>query len=300
MYLIFFLSNCTKICCLPLYTSFCLSPAFTPPQMKLPIYQVDAFTNQPFKGNPAAVIPLESWLAPELMQHIAAENNLAETAFFVREGQDYHIRWFTPSIEVDLCGHATLAAAFVLYQLMGYRQASIRFTSRSGNLIVSPKDDLYCLDFPVSSLEPAGLPSGIVLGLGSILPDEVWKAPDDLMVVVQHQTQVAQIKPDFSVLKRIKARGIIVTAPGEDCDFVSRFFAPQSGIDEDPVTGSAHTKLIPYWAQRMGKKILTARQLSARGGWLWCELSGERVFISGHACLYLTGEILLSDYSLGF
>jgi PhzF family phenazine biosynthesis protein len=259
--------------------------------MKLKIFQADAFTDQLFKGNPAAIVPLDEWIPKPLMQQIALENNLAETAFFVKNGDTFDIKWFTPTVEIDLCGHATLASAYILYELMGYSSDVISFNSNSGILKVSRKNDLLVLDFPVAELEETSLPDGMVLGLGSSVPSEIYKAKDDYLAVFDTQADIEKIKPDFGVLKKIAARGIIVSAPGEEVDFVSRFFGPASGIDEDPVTGSAHTKLIPFWADRLGKTALTARQLSARGGELFCELKGNRVDIAGKCKLYLTGEI---------
>ena len=259
--------------------------------MKLSIYQVDAFTDKLFQGNPAAVIPLKEWLPRPLMQEIAQENNLAETAFFVKTGDTYDIKWFTPLTEVDLCGHATLASAFVIYQLLGYTADSISFNSNSGTLTVFRKDDKLVLDFPVAPFEPVTIPEGLIYGLGNSVPSEVYQAKDDVMAVFDTQDDIVNMQPDFSILKKVKARGIIVTAPGEEVDFVSRFFAPQSGINEDPVTGSAHTKLIPYWANRLGKDELFAIQLSQRGGELWCKRKGNRVEIAGYCRLYLTGEI---------
>lgn len=256
------------------------------------IYQVDAFTDHLFGGNPAAVCPLEQWLPDSLLQQIAMENNLAETAYFVKEGEDYHIRWFTPSTEVDLCGHATLASAFVLFQYEGYTKDRIRFQSRSGLLTVARKGELLSLDFPVDRMEPVGLFAELTAGLDT-RPVKVFKGRTDYMLVYEREQDILDLKVDFRKLVLVEARGIIVTAPGKEVDFVSRFFAPKSGIDEDPVTGSAHTTLMPYWSGVLGKTRLTAMQLSPRRGWLQCELAGERVEISGYAKLFMRGEILL-------
>ncbi|MCF2487091.1 PhzF family phenazine biosynthesis protein [Dyadobacter sp. CY347] len=263
--------------------------------MKLSIYQIDAFTDKLFCGNPAAIVPLNEWLADETMLNIAAENNLAETAFYVPNENGFHIRWFTPSVEVDLCGHATLAAAYVIFNIQGYEGKSIRFESRSGELQVDCKEDWLTLNFPVDQYHIAVPPPALVEGLLDTTMVEVYKGKTDYMVVLESEEVIKNLDFDIIVLSTIPARGIIITAAGEDVDFVSRFFAPQSGIDEDPVTGSAHTTLIPYWAEKLGKTTLTAKQLSKRGGYLKCELDGERVHIGGQARLYLKGEILIDD-----
>ncbi len=259
--------------------------------MKLSLYQLDAFTDALFSGNPAAVVPLESWLSDDLMQKIASENNLAETAFFVPTEDGFHIRWFTPTIEVDLCGHATLATAAVIFTIQNYEQSKIQFESRSGILKVVRKDQILTLDFPADSYHIAVAPPALRESLRALEPFEVYKGKTDYMVVIDNETQLRELQPDIILLSTIPARGIIITAPGDEVDFVSRFFAPQSGVAEDPVTGSAHTTLIPYWAERLNKKVMTARQLSARGGYLQCELLDDRVFIGGKVKLYLTGEI---------
>lgn len=262
--------------------------------MKLPLYQLDAFTDTVFGGNPAAVVPLDTWLSDELMQSIALENNLSETAFFVPTEQGYHIRWFTPTTEVDLCGHATLATAYVIFFILNKAENEISFESRSGNLRVTRDDEQWLtLSFPVDHYHKMVAPPALTDSLRPIKDFEVYKGKSDYMVVLDNEAQVRDIKPDILFLSTIPARGIILTAPGEEVDFVSRFFAPQSGVDEDPVTGSAHTTLIPYWAERLGKNTLTARQVSARGGYLRCELADDRTLISGKAKLYLTGEINL-------
>jgi predicted PhzF superfamily epimerase YddE/YHI9 len=264
--------------------------------MKLPYYEVSAFTTNPFGGNPAGVCPLDAWLPAPVLQGIAANNNLAETAFTVPQGNDFELRWFTPAVEMDLCGHATLAAAAVLFNERGLRGNEVRFHSRSGLLTVAREKDWLTLDFPVRPAAPGAiLPPALIRGLGTT-PKEVFKARDYL-VVFDDEAEVRALKPDFAVLKTLDCLGIIATAPGNDCDFVSRFFAPGAGVDEDPVTGSAHCTLIPYWAQRLGKSKLFARQVSARGGELFCELAGERVRIGGKAVLYLRGEIEIQDAS---
>jgi PhzF family phenazine biosynthesis protein len=226
------------------------------------------------------------------MQQIAMENNLAETAFFVRTGDRFEIRWFTPEIEVDLCGHATLASAFVIFNLEHYSRSIIEFTSRSGLLRVSRNGDLLTLDFPADELVACAAPEGLLEGMG-LRPLEIYKGKTDYMVIYSNAGQVANLKPDMHQISKIVARGIIATAPGDDVDFVSRFFAPQSGISEDPVTGSAHTTLTPYWANKLGRNELSARQLSKRGGRLQCRLAGNRVEISGQSQAYMTGEIHL-------
>ncbi|MCE7064339.1 PhzF family phenazine biosynthesis protein [Dyadobacter sp. CY326] len=263
--------------------------------MKLSIYQIDAFTDKLFCGNPAAIVPLNEWLPDETMLNIAAENNLAETAFYVPNENGFHIRWFTPSVEVDLCGHATLAAAYVIFNIQGYEGHSIRFDSRSGELMVECIDDWLTLNFPVDNFHIAVPPPALIESLTDTTMVEVHKGKTDYMVVLESEDAVKNLDLDIIVLSTIPARGIIVTAAGDDVDFVSRFFAPQSGIDEDPVTGSAHTTLIPYWAEKLDKTVMTAKQLSKRGGYLKCELVGDRVHIGGQARLYLKGEILVDE-----
>ncbi|MEZ0610957.1 PhzF family phenazine biosynthesis protein [Fibrella sp. WM1] len=273
----------------------------------LRIYQLDAFTDTLYKGNPAAVVPLtdqNQWLTDAQMQTIAAENNLAETAFYLRTDTGYHIRWFTPTVEIDLCGHATLAAGYVIFFLENATESdatdAITFDSRSGPLKVCRNDDGWLtLDFPADVLQKAAVqPPALLAGLGGPKPLEIHKGKTDFMVVYAAQEDIESLTPDFRELSTVPARGVIVTAPGTDVDFVSRFFGPQSGIDEDPVTGSAHTTLAPYWANRLDKTELTARQLSKRGGYLRCKLhgdeeTGKRVDISGQVQLYLKGEIRL-------
>jgi len=258
--------------------------------MKIRMFQIDAFTDRLFHGNPAAVCPLDQWLPDEQMQQIAMENNLAETAFFVKEGERFRIRWFTPEVEVDLCGHATLAAAFVLFYFEMYPGEVIEFHSRSGLLTVRKDGDLLTLNFPADALQKANLPEAWIAAIG-LTPVESYLGKSDYMLVYAAQEDIERIQPDMARIALIPARGIIVTAPGRDVDFVSRFFAPQSGVPEDPVTGSAHTTLMPYWAARLGKSELTAMQLSKRRGWLKCRLAGDRVEISGNARAYLAGQI---------
>ena len=261
--------------------------------MKLPLYQIDAFATELFTGNPAAVCLLESWLPDVLMQSIAAENNLAETAIVVPIDEDFEIRWFTPQVEVRLCGHATLASAHVLIQHLGISGNEVTFHSRlSGKLTVRKQRDLYVLNFPTDACVEIGEP-GDVLKCLNHSPVQCFRGETDVMLIFETQQQIETMEPDFTLLKKVNARALIVTAPGGDCDFVSRFFAPQVGIDEDPVTGSAHTSLIPYWAKRLGKSEMLAKQLSRRGGVLHCHDLGDRVEIGGHAQTYLVGEIAI-------
>lgn len=260
--------------------------------MNLPIFQVDAFTSKPFGGNPAAVVPLTEWLPEELMQSIAAENNLSETAFFVREGDGYGLRWFTPTFEIDLCGHATLATAHVIFEELRLEEASIKFRShKSGELGVEKKDGLYVLDFPSRPPVACNVPEGLFEAIGKE-PIEALRSRDYFLVYETEQ-DILDIKPNFSRLAEIPTHAVIVTAKGERSDFVSRFFAPEAGINEDPVTGSAHCNLIPYWAEKLGKTEMFARQVSARGGELFCELTGDRVKIGGNAVTFLEGEIMV-------
>jgi predicted PhzF superfamily epimerase YddE/YHI9 len=260
--------------------------------VRLPLYQVDAFTDRLFGGNPAAICPLQAWLPDATMQAIAAENNLAETAFFVRDGDDYALRWFTPAVEVDLCGHATLASGHVVLHLLEPQRDSVDFrTVKAGTLRVArrPADRLE-MDFPARPAAAVEPPPGLLAALGGA-PTEVLRARDHL-VVYGSAAEVAALKPDFAALGKVDSWAVIATAPGEDgVDFVSRFFAPRQGIPEDPVTGSAHCTLTPYWAERLGKTELEARQISPRGGALQCSLVGDRVTIAGRTVLYLEGSI---------
>lgn len=260
--------------------------------MELKIYQIDAFADKVFSGNPAAVCPLQEWLPAETMQNIAMENNLAETAFYVNEKDGLRIRWFTPTVEVDLCGHATLATAFVLFHHENYQGNKITFNSRSGPLTVTKSADTLTLNFPVDSLKEVDAIPELEQGLG-VKSLKTLKGKTDYMLVYENEEQIQHMSPDFKMIGKTNARGIIVTAKGKQVDFVSRFFGPQSGIDEDPVTGSAHTSLTPYWAKVLNKTELTALQLSKRIGKLKCKLLGDRVEISGQAKLYLVGKIFI-------
>ncbi|MCP4255119.1 MAG: PhzF family phenazine biosynthesis protein [Candidatus Scalindua sp.] len=260
--------------------------------MELNLYQIDAFTDMPFEGNPAAVIPLETWLPDNTMQSIAKENNLSETAFFVPQNRGFHIRWFTPKTEVDLCGHATLATAYVLFNILEYNKDKIEFDSKSGVLTVFQKNDWLVMDLPAQSPAPCNMPYEIVEAFDK-MPVECLRS-EDYIVVFEAEEDILSIKPDIDYLTKLDLRGVIITARSEQYDFVSRFFAPKYGIDEDPVTGSAHTQLIPYWARVLGKTKMKAKQLSSRGGELVCELRNDRVLISGKAVKYLEGKIDLS------
>jgi PhzF family phenazine biosynthesis protein len=260
--------------------------------MQISIFQVDAFAGQLFQGNPAAVCPLDSWLPDKLMQAIASENNLSETAFFVPSGNGYHLRWFTPATEVDLCGHATLASAHVLYNHLGYDEASINFESKSGLLNVSRDAGYYIMDFPADLIEPVLAPKVLAEAI-QLTPEEVFTGREDFMAVLKSEAEVAALEPDFQLLKKVKSRGLIVTAPGDEVDFVSRCFFPNAGIDEDPVTGSAHTTMTPYWAERLSKQALTARQISTRGGQISCTMLGDRIALAGKAVTYLEGKIFI-------
>ncbi|MFD0793979.1 PhzF family phenazine biosynthesis protein [Mucilaginibacter litoreus] len=259
--------------------------------MTIKIYQADAFTDKLFGGNPAAVCPLDEWLPDATMQKIAMENNLAETAFFVKKDDGYLLRWFTPELEIDLCGHATLASAHIIFTELGYGKDTIYFdTVKAGTLIVKRDGDKYLLDFPSRPPFAADIPEGLIAALGGVKPKEVYRARD-YMLVYENEEQITAMVPDHSALAKIDTLGVIVTAPGKDVNFVSRFFAPAAGVPEDPVTGSAHCNLIPYWASRLGKNELHAYQLSSRKGELWCELKGDRVIMAGKAVTYLRGAI---------
>jgi predicted PhzF superfamily epimerase YddE/YHI9 len=267
----------------------------------IPLYQLDAFSERVFGGNPAAICPLDAWIDEALMQSIAAENNLSETAFFVPaevDGKDgYALRWFTPTAEIDLCGHATLASAWVVFNRLAPGRTSVSFSSCSGTLTVEAEGDLLFMDFPVYPRAAAALPDVLAAGLGAT-PAEAFSGPN-WMVVLDSAEQVRALDPDMAAIASAHPRCVIVTAPGgrdgdgdyADCDFVSRFFAPSYGIPEDPVTGSAHCTLTPYWAERLGRKRLEARQISARGGVLICEDRGDRVGIGGRASLFMEGSI---------
>lgn len=257
--------------------------------MKIPIYQIDAFTSTLFKGNPAAVCPLDHWLDDKTLLNIAAENNLSETAFFVKEGTGFRLRWFTPETEVDLCGHATLAAAFVILNHIVPLESSVEFETLSGRLGVKNENGVLTMNFPSRKPEICPVPQELVKGLGGA-PIEILKSRD-YFVVYDSEAEVVSLKPDMNLLEALDALGVIVTAKGKSVDFVSRFFAPRAGIPEDPVTGSAHSSLIPYWAEKLNKNKLHALQVSKRGGELFCEWRGDRVTISGHAVKYFEGSI---------
>ena len=262
--------------------------------MKIPLYQADAFTDKLFGGNPAAVCPLTEWLPDEVMQKIAVENNLAETAFFVKNENGFMLRWFTPEFEIDLCGHATLASAHILYTELGFEDDSIHFdTVKAGELVVSRTGDKYTMDFPSRPpihIEP---PVGLIEAMGEKQPLEVLRSRD-YFLVYESEDDIKELSPDFFTLSKMDTIGVVVTAKGDNADFVSRFFAPGAGIPEDPVTGSAHCNLIPYWADKLGKTKMHAYQLSPRLGEIWCELKGDRVLITGNAVTYLRGEIVVS------
>ncbi len=257
--------------------------------MKLPLYHLDTFTGRVFAGNPAAVVPLERWLDTPTLQAIAAENNLSETAFLVGGGGQYEIRWLTPATEVDLCGHATLASAHVVMTKLEPGSKSVSFQSKSGPLVVTRDEDLLALDFPARPPQPLPVSEALVMALGR-RPREVWTARD-VMAVFDGEEDVRSLRPDRDRLGELECFGVIATAPGHEVDFVSRFFAPRQGVPEDPVTGSAHCTLVPYWARRLGKPRLHALQVSARGGELHCEDRGDRVKIAGRVVPYLAGTI---------
>jgi PhzF family phenazine biosynthesis protein len=261
--------------------------------MELALYHIDAFANEPFEGNPAAICPLNAWLPDELMQAIAAENNLSETAFFVPTDQGYHIRWFTPLHEVKLCGHATLASAYVIFNILGYEEQQIAFESRSGILTVTKIDDWLELDFPTKVPTVCSTPEQI-LNAFSATPTECLKA-DDYIVVFDNEADVAEAIPDIALLAQLDLRGVAITAKSLHYDFVTRFFAPKHGLAEDPVTGSIFTELIPYWSEKLNKTELTAKQISARGGEVGCVYAGDRVKISGRAVQYLVGTIYIHN-----
>ncbi|HTX89453.1 MAG TPA: PhzF family phenazine biosynthesis protein [Bacteroidales bacterium] len=262
--------------------------------MKTILYQVDAFTDQLFQGNPAAVLLLDEWFSDTTLQKIAAENNLSETAFVKKAGEGFEIRWFTPRVEVELCGHATLASAHVLFQHQQYPKEEISFASLSGKLTVRKDKDLLVLNFPAGHFRKIEVPFNLSRSVMA-LPVETYQGKTDVMMVFEKEEQIVKMKPDFTLMSSTPARGVIVTAPGKSSDFVSRFFAPQVGINEDPVTGSAHTMLIPYWSQKLGKKEMKAIQLSERKGFLLCRDLGERVEIGGKAVTYLVGEIDIKE-----
>lgn len=262
--------------------------------MDLPIYQVDAFTDRAFTGNPAAVMPLESWLPDEVLQRIAAENNIAETAFFIPKGDEFHIRWFTPTVEVELCGHATLASAYVITRYLQPERQEMTFDSLSGPLIVRRDGERLSLDFPRLPIRPAHEKIDLIAGCISHRPDTAFVSDEYIayFAVFADEQTVRDIKPDFLAMMQLD-KDIVVTAPGDKVDFVSRFFAPLHGIPEDPVTGSMHCALTPYWAQRLGKTRFHARQVSARSGDLWIELQDKRVILSGYGVPVLKGMMTI-------
>ncbi len=266
--------------------------------MRLTLYQIDAFANKLFGGNPAAVIPLEKWIDDELMQKLALENNLSETVFFVpssQSGCDYDIRWFTPVLEINLCGHATLASAYVLYNILDFKKPKLVFHSKSGKLEIEKRADVFVMDFPAWKPELVhDYPENLEKALGVNGFVAVYKNRD-LLVELYNEDDVKNAKPDFTALKKIGDK-VIITAPGNlDIDFVSRFFAPSAGVDEDPVTGSAHSQLIPFWAEKLHKKKMHAKQLSHRGGEIWCGYWGDRVSIAGQCVFYMKGEISIGN-----
>ena len=261
--------------------------------MKLPIYQIDVFASEVFKGNPAAVVPLIEWLPDETMQAIAMENQLSETAFVVIGESKIALRWFTPKIEVDLCGHATLASAHVLFTEMGVNDPTVTFETRRGNLAVTNLGSQYEMDFPKDKLYPVEAEKAAIEMALRCDVLELWRGRDDFMAVVANESVVIELKPDFWKVAELSARGVLVTAAGESADFVSRCFFPLAGLDEDPVTGSAHTTMAPYWSDRLGKRILRAHQISARRGEIVCEPVGSQVKMRGQALTYLRGEIVI-------
>tara|TARA_R110002096_G_scaffold201516_3_gene386107 strand:- start:313 stop:1098 length:786 start_codon:yes stop_codon:yes gene_type:complete len=259
--------------------------------MRLPLLQIDAFASMVFAGNPAAIVPLDSWLSDDLMQSIALENQLSETAFFVEVEGGFDLRWFTPATEVDLCGHATLASAHALFEEMSHPGESIVFHTRSGALTVNRMDEGYEMDFPIDLVEEENEKlKEVAMALGCPVRS-LWRGKDDLMAVLDTESAVAALDPDFRKIAEIPTRGILATAPGDSCDFVSRCFFPRFGIDEDPVTGSAHTTMAPYWGGELNLKTLRAAQLSFRGGEVECELVGDRVKLRGQAITFMRGEI---------
>jgi PhzF family phenazine biosynthesis protein len=261
--------------------------------MKFPIYQVDAFTNKLFGGNPAAVVPLTEWLSAPEMQDIAAENNVSETAFFITQGDNFELRWFTPTFEIDLCGHATLATAHIIFTELGYKKQTIHFhTLKAGTLKVTRHNDIYTLDFPSRPPHATTIPAGLLDAMGGSAPTAVLHSRD-YVLVYETEAEVLALKPNFPALAQVANMGVIATAKGEKSDFVSRFFIPNAGINEDPVTGSAHCNLIPYWAEKLNKNELHAFQVSERRGELWCTLADDRVLMAGKAITFLKGEIYL-------
>ncbi len=259
--------------------------------MQQKIYQIDAFTTKTFEGNPAMVCPLEHWLSDELMQQIAQENNLSETAFFVKEDEVYSLRWFTPTTEVDMCGHATLASAYVLFECLDYEKDTIAFSTKSGALKVWKEENRYVMDFPIQAIEPCDILEQIEKAFG-VKPLATF-ASMDYIVVFENEEDILNAKPNLALLKALDLRGVCITSKNEKYDFVTRFFAPKYGVDEDPVTGSAFTQLVSYWAEELGKNVFDAKQVSARGGEVHCVVKGDRVEMSGGAVMYLEGVITI-------
>lgn len=258
--------------------------------MKIKIFQVDAFTAKLFSGNPAAVCPLDKWLPEDVLQNIAAENNLAETAFYVKTGNEFHIRWFTPKSEVKLCGHATLASAYVVFNFYNYDQDTIHFQSKSGTLTVTKREDWLVLNFPCDEIKKMEITKEFISCFDKT-PAEIYRGSSDYLFVYETEAEIQQLKPDLANIEKLNVRGIIATAKGNNTDYVLRFFAPSAGINEDPATGSAQTTLVPYWSKRLNKTGLSGRQLSERIGDFRCSMINERVEISGQAVFYLAGEI---------
>ncbi len=258
--------------------------------MKIKIYQVDAFASHVFEGNPAAVCPLNEWLDDEVLQKIAEENNLSETAFFVSSAAEIQLRWFTPRGEVDLCGHATLATAHVLYEHLGFKSPKVKFQTKSGELVVTKNDSGFSMDFPASHPAVIDAPINLLAGLGDVIPKQVI-ASFDYIIILDSEEAVKNLDPDLSKWLKLDLRGVVVTAVGTDVDFVSRCFFPKLGVDEDPITGSAHCELAPYWSSKLGLSLLTGRQISKRSGIVHCELKGDRVVLTGNAVDYMSGEI---------
>jgi len=259
---------------------------------KVKLFQIDAFASKAFEGNPAAVCPLKTWLSDATMQAIAVENNLSETAFFVENKGVYDIRWFSPTVEVNLCGHATIASAYVLFEELGFADETIIFQSKSGELTVSKDQDKYVLDFPRQQAKPCSIPEPIQQAFGDAI--QACLKAEDYIVVLQSEDDVMHAVPDLNLLKKLDLRGVCITAKSNQYDFISRFFAPNYGIDEDPVTGSSFTQLTPYWAEVLGRNKLNAKQVSLRGGEVWCELRDDRVLIAGYASLYLKGYVYIN------
>jgi PhzF family phenazine biosynthesis protein len=258
--------------------------------LKIPYYRIHSFTSEQYTGNPAGVCLLDHWLTDQVMQKIAYENNLAETAFIVREDDRFHIRWFTPAVEVDLCGHATLAAGYVIFDHTDFKKSDIEFTSRSGILKVGKNAEVFSLNFPADKIQKADLPE-LIKSAFIEKPLEIFKGSTDYLLIFNDEKIIRNCSPDLEMLKKAEGRGVIISSKGDKVDFVSRFFAPQSGIDEDPVTGSAHTTLVPYWSKVLGKNEFVAHQLSMRGGELICRNLGNRIEICGKVHLYMTGNI---------